>query len=113
MVAAARYRHYVTIQSQVVSTNTYGEENISWVDDITDYACEIKPIRGDEYYNARQIKSIVTHKITMRYITLSDGTRIKQSNSRIKFGDRIFNIESVINLMERNIDLELMVVEDL
>lgn len=112
MAAAARYRHYITIQSQKVTTNTYGEENISWVDDSECFA-EIKPIRGDEYYNARQIKSIVTHKITMRYTTLSDGTRIKQSNSRIKFGDRIFNIESIVNLMERDIDLELMVVEEL
>ncbi|MFB5622537.1 MAG: phage head closure protein [Nitrosarchaeum sp.] len=112
MVATARYRHYITIQSQVVTQNKYGENEISWVDDSECFA-EIKPIKGDEYYNARQIQSVVTHKITMRYTTLSDGTRIKQSNSRIKFGDRIFNIEGVINLMERNIDLELMVVEEL
>jgi SPP1 family predicted phage head-tail adaptor len=113
MVAAGRYRHFVTIQSQVISKNTYGEKEITWADDITDYPAEIISLRGKEYYNARQIQAIVTHKITIRYITLSDGTRIKPSNCRIIFDDRIFNIESVININERNIDLEIMAIEEL
>lgn len=111
-MAASRYRHYITLQTKIISIDTYGEEDITWNDEFNSFA-EIKPVRGNEYYNAQQIQSSITHKITMRYCTLNDGSRIKPSNSRIIYDDRIFNIQSIININERSIILEFMAIEEL
>ena len=109
---AGKKRHYIIFQSKTTSQNNYGEKEITWNDDVDCFA-EIVPLRGKEYYNSRQIQSLSTHKICIKYNTLNDGSRIKPSNCRITFNDRIFNIESVINIDERDIDLEIMVVEEL
>lgn len=110
---AGRRRYYIVFQSKTESANSYGEVDIVWSDDFNCFA-EIKPLRGNEYYNARQIQSNISHKVVIQYATLSNGDRIKPSNCRIVFDDnRTFNIQSVINIGERNKELELMVVEEL
>jgi len=108
-----RLRHYIIFQSKTESANSYGEIDIVWSNDFSCFA-EVKPLRGNEYYNARQIQSNISHKVTIQYAALSNGDRIKPSNCRIVFDDnRIFNIQSVINIGERNKELEMMVVEEL
>ena len=107
---AGMRRHFVTIQRKSSSQNTYGEDAFSWVDDSETWAA-ILPIRGDEFFSSQQVQSSVTHKISMKYQTLSDGTRINP-NCRIVLNSRIFNISSVINPEERDIDLEIMAVEE-
>ena len=82
---------------------------------IDDFECfaEIKGLRGKEYFSSRQLGSVVSHKIVIRYTTLSDGRRIKPDNCRIIYEDDIYNIISVININKRNKEIEIMVVEDL
>jgi SPP1 family predicted phage head-tail adaptor len=65
----------------------------------------IVPLQGFERYAAQQANSTVSHKITMRY---RDGIDAKK---RVKFGIRIFDIEAVINLEEKNRWLELSCTE--
>lgn len=110
---AGKRRHYITVQ-RVSSTqqNTYGEIEEAWNNDFNTFA-EIKPMRGKEYYNSRQIQSICTHKIIFAYREFSTGGLITPDDSRIIFNSRVFNIESIININERNIDLEIMAVEEL
>ena len=111
---AGELRHRITIQTQSVSAGIYGSADITWADDIEVWA-SIWPIKGNEYYHARQIESGVTHKIRLRYTKLSDDTRISPK-CRIRHGDdenaRYFNIESVIDPDERHIFLDIMAVED-
>jgi head-tail adaptor len=114
-VGAGKYRHFVTIQRFTTSKGTYGTDQKDWYDDVDDIPCEIRPLRGEEYFRSRQTQAFVSHKITIRYTLLSDGTKIKPSNARLTTdnGDRVFNIESIIDPFERHKELELMVVEEI
>jgi len=102
-------KHRVTIQYKKKTKNSYGEETVSWIDDAVCWAA-IWPVRGMEYFAAQQIHSAVSHKIRMRYRTLSNETSLN-SNCRIKFGDRYFEIQSTIDVDEGHIWLDLMCVE--
>jgi len=103
-------RHLATIQRKTTSQNTYGEDAGAWVDDSECWAA-IMPLRGDEFFANQQVQSSVTHKIYIKYQTLSDGTRIN-STCRMVCDSRIFNFQSVIDPEERQINLEIMAVEE-
>ena len=107
---AGSLRHRITIQTKTVTRNSYGEESVTWSDNINCWA-SIEPIRGNEYFSAQQIQSGVTHRITIRYRTLADGTAINP-NCRVEYGTRYFNIQSVLNPSERDISLQLMCIEE-
>ena len=111
---AGELRHRITIQTQTVLAGTYGAGDITWADDIEVWAA-MWPIKGNEYYTARQIESAVTHKFRLRYTKLSDDTRISPK-CRIRYGDdedaRYFNIQAIIDPDERHIFLDIMAVED-
>lgn len=65
----------------------------------------VEPTRGREYQEAQRIRPELTYKITTRYhkgIT---------PDMLIKFGERYFNIVSVINVRERNEMLEIICTE--
>lgn len=97
-------RHIITLQKLENTQNDYGEVIEVWKDILTTRA-GIYPVSGKEFFSAETMNSEVSHKVNMRYIP---GIT---SNMRIKFGERCFNIESVINFQERNIELQLMCKE--
>lgn len=101
---AEKYRHRVHLQSKSATRNSYGEETLSWVTEASVW-CSIEPLTGREYFQAQQVQSQVTHKIMLRYYK---GLR---PDWRILFGTRTFNIVSVINVEERNIEMVLMATE--
>ena len=114
-VGAGKYRNFITIQRFTTSKGTYGSDQKDWYDDTDDVPAEIRPLRGEEYFRSKQTQAYISHKITIRYITLSDGTKIKPSNCRMvtDIGDRVFNIESIIDPFERHRELEIMAVEEI
>lgn len=69
----------------------------------------INPLRGKEYLQADSINSNITHRIRIRF----DHGLSLTPRDRIKFGTRIFNFESVKNIQEGDIALEIMAVEAL
>ena len=97
-------RHRITIQKLNNSQNEYGEISELW-EDILNVRAGIYPISGKEFFAAETVNSEITHKVKIRYI---DGI---MPNMRIKFNNRIFSIESVINFQERNIELQLLCKE--
>lgn len=109
---AGRLRHWVVLEVKTKTRNTYGSETVAWTTNVGAWA-DVKPLRGSNYLASQQLQSAITHSITMRYQTLANSTEIKPGYCRVKFGDRPFQIQSVINPEERNIYLELMCVEDL
>lgn len=98
------FRHKVTIEENRRIQNDYGEEVNEWQKVAETYAA-IYPINGREFFAAESVNSEVTHKIQMRYIC-----GIKP-DMRVKYDDRIFHIQSVINFQERNVLLQLMCKE--
>ena len=67
---------------------------------------EIKPLAGRERYDALQVNPLVTHKLVCWY----DSTIVPKA--RIAFGARTFELESVLNPDERNIQLVAICKEE-
>lgn len=101
----SRKNKKVTIQEITETRNSYGESIETWVKFKTVWA-NIAPISGKEFFNAQTISSKATLKITVNYI---DGLTHKK---RILHGDRIFNIENILNKDERNRELVILVSEN-
>lgn len=119
---AGKLRHHLWFQRKDtsgtparVARNTYGEPAVVWEDDVETWGA-IMPVRGTEYFAAGALQSVVTHRIRTRFFRLSDGSRVTAQN-RIKWIDiesvtRYFAIQGVINIEERNIQLDFMCVEE-
>lgn len=91
----------VILQRLTMTKNTYGEIMEQW-DNVATVWASIKPISGREYFAAEAVNSDVTHKVIMRY--RADIT----ADMRVKYGDRYFTINSVINANESGISTQLM-----
>jgi len=103
---AGQLRHTIIFQVPTTTTGSSGEELITYVDTIKNVPAAIEPLTGREYLAAKQIQEEVTTRITIRYFSNSiDGTW------RIKWGDRIYKIKSVINTIELNRELIFMCEE--
>lgn len=97
-------RHRITIQQPVESSNTFGEVEKTWQDVATVWA-SIEPLRGREYFDSQQINAEVTTRIRIRY---RPGIKPKM---RVVYGERIFDIQSVIDVEERHKEIHLMCKE--
>lgn len=103
---AGRLRHRITIQEyRVIGRNSIGGEVKDWVDIATVWA-GVEPIKGREYFAADKVRADITHRVPMRY-----RPGVVPTTMRVKFGARLFNITSVIDVEERHVDLELMCTE--
>lgn len=99
------YRHIITIEKLSENRNEFGEViKKNWTT-FTITRASIRPINGKEFYQAETINSEVTHKLNLRY---KPGIK---TDMRIKFGARVFEIISVINFEERNVELQIMCKE--
>lgn len=91
MIAAGDLIHRVTIEDTVSSTNEYGEVARQWVG-IADVWCVVEALSGREQLMAQQMQSIVSHRVRMRV------NSYVKSSMRLRWNDRILNIESVISV---------------
>jgi SPP1 family predicted phage head-tail adaptor len=106
-----KYRHLVTFQRLSGVSNEYGETSVnldqSWEDAFT-ARVGIFPISGREFLalEGDMKQSEVSHRIVMRY------RKGIESNMRVKFGSRKFDIISPpINNYERNEELLMFAKE--
>jgi SPP1 family predicted phage head-tail adaptor len=102
---ASRLNKRVIIEEVTEATDGAGGYTTSWATNVTVWA-EIKPISGCEMIEADKIAEIITHVITIRYVS---GITPKM---RVNFGGRIFEIQSVVNYLEKKEILELLVREE-
>lgn len=103
---AGRLRHRITIQQQVKSQNDMDE----WITTYEDWAtvwASIEPNRGRMYFEAKQANSEVEGRIIMRYRSGVVPTM------RVKYGNRIFKIISIIHPKENFKELNLLYKEEL
>lgn len=99
-----KMRNRITFQRQADEKDELAGYEDRWVDVATTWA-QISPISGKEYFSQVR-ETTVSHKIYCRY---RPGIH---PGLRIKFGDRIFRIISVINWEERNEGLTIMCEEN-
>ena len=101
---SGKLKHRVTIQELSIARNDYGEDIESWVDLKTVWAY-VEPLRGREYWQAKQVVGEITGRITIRYL---EGLNEKM---RVIYGEKTYNILAVINLQEKNRVMQFLVKE--
>jgi len=101
---AGKLRTRIEVQQNTTTTNDVGETVSSWETVKTRWA-SIIPLTGREYMLAVFAQADISHTIQMRYFPDID------QSYRLKYGTRIFEIASVLNLNERNKTLHLQCKE--
>jgi len=98
---SGKLRHRGEIQNPIDVRDEFGA--ISYQEWVSFAYCwmKIEPLSGREYFAAAQTQSEISHKITMRY---KSGIK---PHYRILWNARIFDIQSIINTREENIELIL------
>lgn len=104
MMAAGELKHRIAIQGITRTADGQGGYTEAWSDVVTVWA-KIEALSGRELWQAQQVQSAVTHRITIRY--RSDITPAM----RIKYGARYFNVDAVINPDEGKEQLQLLCKE--
>ena len=99
-----KLRHQVEILKPIITQDALGQEVENLELQKTVWA-SIEPLSGKEYFSAKQVNSEVTVKLTIRYVESI------LSQWVVQFGQRVFNIESIINFEERNRYLQLLCSE--
>ena len=94
-------RHLVEVQAEQRTPDGRGGFDIKWKRVGQKRWARIAPMRGNEALLFRQLQISLTHNITMRYHPDISAAQ------RLLFGSRVFNIREVVNVEERNIQLEL------
>lgn len=94
-------RHRITILKPVITYDNIGQEVESWQEVATVWA-SVEPLSGKEYFNAQQINSEISTKITLRYL------KFLLPHWVVQFGQQRYDILSIINFEERNIYLQLL-----
>ncbi len=95
----------IIIQQRTGSASSITEPE-TWTNFKTVYA-GLDPLQGKAYFEANRQNTDVTIRIYIRYLA---GIT---PDMRVKFGDRIFEIISIINIGERNKEMHLMCKEAL
>lgn len=98
-------RNLITIQKPARAQDSSGSTAETWSTLCTVWAA-IRPLKGREYYAANQAQMEITTEITIRY--RSDVS----AEHRIIFGNRTFEIKTVVNIDERNHWLVMMCEEE-
>ena len=101
---AGRLRHLVVIQEPTETNDSQGQAIKAWGTFATVHAA-VEPLNGREYFAAAQINAETTTKIVIRWL---DGITQKM---RISYDSKVYNIESIRNIGERDRQIELMCSE--
>ena len=102
---AGKLRHYVTINVYTPATSgVSGEQTAGYVTGDSVWA-GLEPLTMRETLNAQQVQGVSTHRIWMRY------TGDINRQDQVLFNGRAFEVDSVLNTEERNIELVLLAHE--
>ena len=93
-------RHRITFQREIKTPDGHKGFTMAWQDMIECWA-SVVPLTGREFFYSHQIKAEITHRVKIRY--REDVT----TKMRIKYEDRILEIESILDKKERHEELEI------
>jgi len=103
-VRSGRLRHRIRLKSPIQTPDGMGGITKTW-GTVGVYWASIEPLRGREYIESHLENAEVTGKIIMRYLAAINPAM------KIEYGNREFEILSVINVDEKDRELQLMVKE--
>ena len=104
---AGRLRSLIELQRST-ETLVAGEVVPTWHTFAEVYAA-VEPLAGRQWFAALQVQAQVSHSIRIRW---SPDWALGPKD-RIKFGTRVFDIVSVLNIQERNRELVVQALENL
>lgn len=102
IVRAGQLRKRITIQNTTASQDAYGAEAITWENFAVHRAAEVTPLSGREFFDAQQTQGSIEVRFKIRYI------KGITSKMRILYNGEGYDIQSVINLNERNRELQIL-----
>ncbi|MCX7973744.1 MAG: phage head closure protein [Candidatus Aminicenantes bacterium] len=97
-------RQRVIFQAAIKLDDGYGGKQIVWQDAFSVWAL-IEPLSAHEKFEAMSVQSGVTHRVYIRF------RRDVNTEMRIKYGDRIFEIDGIFDVGEQKKFLELLCSE--
>lgn len=101
----------IRIQTPSAMLDAFGIPVPGWADLLTVWGA-IEPLTGRELFNAQQVASEVTHRITLRFNALLADTRLV-ATYRALYAGRAFNLHAVLNEDEANVSMVLLASEGL
>ena len=101
---AGNLKNKIIFQQQTQIKDNFGEVKNNWSDVLITWA-SIQTISGKEQYLSNQNYATLSHKLRVRYSNLIN------SKQQILFGTRVFKILAVLNIFEKNKELEILVEE--
>ena len=101
---AGRMRHVVCIQTPIEVPNEFGEPVKQWKEILKTWA-GIEPLKGNEKFSAMQVQSEVDSRIVIRWSSCADQITTKE---RVVFGKKIYDIKDILNIDERNQEIQIM-----
>lgn len=103
-MGAGDYRHLVTIQQPVETTDDLGQPVTTWSNVATVHAA-VEPLEGRELFAAQAVRAETTTRVRIRY---RSGITPKH---RLVYAGRVLNILSVIDPDERHREIVLLCSE--
>ncbi|EOO28619.1 hypothetical protein IIU_05737 [Bacillus cereus VD133] len=102
----AKKNKRITFQKKVEGYHTDEEGNPieKWEDVVTVWAA-VKPLRGREFWQAASVNAENTIRVEIRY------RKGITNNMRILYGNRLLDMNSVIDVEEKHRDMHLMCKE--
>ena len=101
----SKMRHRITFLKPMGTYKNSMGENVSTYTDYKTVWAFVTPKTGREYDEAQKLRAETTYNVHTRYF--SDIT----AQMQIRFNDRILKIESVLNINERNEELQIVASE--
>lgn len=95
----------LTIEQRDTIQDSVGQTIEAWQEVDTVWG-SLRPIRGREFFSASGQRAEITHEVIIRH-----GATVAPRD-RIVSGQRVFDVQSVINIDERRRYLKLMVIEN-
>jgi len=102
-----KMRHRITFQRAISSTvaGGSGDEIKTWTPYASRVAAKVTPISAGEVVDGAQQKATATDQVNTRY--LCDVRPTDRIIYHAADGDRILNIERIVDLQERRVELEI------
>ena len=104
-IRAGEMRHRVQLQNRVLTRDAVGGTVETWSTYDTVWS-KIVPVSAREIIEGNQTEGRATHRIIIRH----NGAMTRKN--RILFGSRVFHVDSVVNVEERNKVQILVCTED-
>ena len=105
-------RHPFRLERKVTGQDEAGRAEPVWLP-VVETMAAIQPLRGSEYFLAEREGSDTTHKVTIRAVP---GVRVQPHEHRVVVtdpaGERVFEVQSALDLEERGAWLTLMCREE-